>query len=70
MRAYFKATRTSNEEKVMLECMFLADNAKLWWRTLCTWSDVEKVEMWEELTKELHLQFLLTITVWIARDTM
>ena len=44
IEAYFKATHTTKQEKVTLASMFLAGDAKLWWRTVRACTANDKVE--------------------------
>ena len=63
---YFCTTHTSEQEKVNLASMFLVGDAKLWWRTMCACIGDDKVETWEDLSRELHAQFFPTNMVWVA----
>ena len=54
IEAYFRATHTLEKEKVNLVSMFLAGDAKLWWRTMYACSGDDKIETWEDLSKELR----------------
>ncbi|KAM7519334.1 hypothetical protein LguiB_018296 [Lonicera macranthoides] len=66
MSHYFKAARTPDAEKVDLTSMFLAGDAKLWWRTRCEDGARPQIQIWEAMCKELREQFLPTNTVWQA----
>ena len=73
MENYFAAAKIPDAEKVMITTMYLAKDAKLWWRTRVQ-DDLSagrpRMETWEALKKELKEQFLPSNTAWLARDAM
>jgi len=70
MAHYFKAVRTPDAEKVDLTCMFLTEDAKLWWRTRSEDGGRPPITTWEEMAAEIREQFLPSNTVWQARDNL
>ncbi|XP_044481390.1 uncharacterized protein LOC123207965 [Mangifera indica] len=73
MDQYFKAARVAKEEQVTITAMYLAGDAKLWWRTRME-DDASagrpKIESWEVLKRELKEQFLPQNSAWVARETL
>ena len=73
MEQYFLAARISAQEQVSITSMYLAGDAKLWWRTRVQ-EDASlgrpKIEEWETLKKELKAQFLPCNAGWIARESL
>src|SRR5262249_7140356 len=73
MEQYFKAARVPETEKVTLTTMYLAGDAKLWWRSRLD-DDLSAnqpgIISWESLKKELKDQFLPCNTAWVARDAL
>lgn len=73
METYFQAARIPNGEKVNITSMYLAGDAKLWWRARQSddaSANRERVETWDALKKELKDQFLPSNTSWLARDAL
>lgn len=67
MEQYFKVAHVL-EEKVSITSMYLAGDAKLWWRTktkMCKPS----IMKWEVLKQELE-QFFPCNIAWVARDSL
>ncbi|XP_044510183.1 uncharacterized protein LOC123228802 [Mangifera indica] len=73
MDQYFKAARVAEGEQVTITAMYLAGDAKLWWRTRME-DDASagrpKIESWEVLKRELKEQFLPQNSAWVARETL
>lgn len=73
MEQYFKAAHVPDAEKVTITSMYLAGDAKLWWRTRVE-DDVSagrpKIDTWAALKKELKDQFLPCNAAWIARESL
>ncbi|KAL3505960.1 hypothetical protein ACH5RR_031342 [Cinchona calisaya] len=70
MEQYFKAAAVPEEEKVSITSMYLAGDAKLWWRTRVSDDTVPQISTWVGLKTELKRQFLPTNTSWIAREAL
>lgn len=73
MEQYFKASRIGEVEQVTVASMFLAGDAKLWWRTRM--EDVDGtgkpgIQTWEAMKKELKEQFLPSNAAWMAREKL
>ena len=57
MEQYFRAERTdSKEDKVAMAAMYLAGDAKLWWRSKFV-DDECPIKTWGDLKRELKSQF-------------
>ena len=70
---YFKASKVPGAEQVSLASMFLAGDAKLWWRTRVADDQAagrQSIATWSEMKKELQAQFLPHNTAWIAREAL
>ncbi|KAL3529307.1 hypothetical protein ACH5RR_008629 [Cinchona calisaya] len=70
MEHYFKAVAVPEEEKVSITSMYLAGDAKLWWRTRVSDETVPLISTWEGLKTKLKRQFLPTNTSWLAREAL
>ncbi|KAJ7951825.1 Retrotransposon protein, putative, Ty3-gypsy subclass [Quillaja saponaria] len=73
MRAYFRAVRMDSEEaKVTTATMYLAGDAKLWWRT--KYVDIQDgrcvIDTWEDLRRELKAQFFPENVEYIAQRNL
>ncbi|KAG8369569.1 hypothetical protein BUALT_Bualt14G0027000 [Buddleja alternifolia] len=68
-----KEAKISDSEKVSITSMYLAGDAKLWWRTHLS-DDIstnrQKIETWDALKRELKDQFLPCNTSWLARESL
>jgi hypothetical protein len=73
MEQYFEAARISANDQVSITSMYLAGDAKLWWRTRVQ-EDASmgkpKIEEWETMKKELKVQFLPCNAGWQARESL
>ncbi|XP_050365423.1 uncharacterized protein LOC126783937 [Argentina anserina] len=73
MEQYFIAAHIPIHEQVSITSMYLAGDAKLWWRTR-TQDDMNvgrpRIEEWNNLKKELKVQFLPCNAAWIARESL
>lgn len=73
MEQYFQAAHIPEHEQVTMTSMYLAGDAKLWWRTRVQ-DDVnagrQRIETWSALKKELKIQFLPLNASWLARDAL
>ncbi|KAG8374924.1 hypothetical protein BUALT_Bualt10G0046200 [Buddleja alternifolia] len=58
METYFQAAKISDLEKVSITNMYLASDAKLWWRTHIS-ANRYKIEKWDALKHELKDHFLM-----------
>ncbi|KAJ7975820.1 Retrotransposon protein, putative, Ty3-gypsy subclass [Quillaja saponaria] len=70
MEQYFRAVRMDSEEaKVTTATMYLAGDAKLWWRT--KYVDIQDgrcvIDTWEDLRRELKAQFFPENVEYITR---
>lgn len=70
MEQYFKAAWVPENEQVTITSMYLAGDAKLWWRTRVSDFSRPIVSTWAALKEELKTQFLPYNTMWIARDAL
>lgn len=73
MDEYFSAAKVGEEEKVSMAAMYLADDAKLWWRTRVSEDAIagrSRIETWDNFKQELKSQFLPGNTSWQAREAM
>ncbi|KAJ7943087.1 Retrotransposon protein, putative, Ty3-gypsy subclass [Quillaja saponaria] len=73
MEQYFRAVRMDSEEaKVTTATMYLAGDAKLWWRT--KYVDIQDgrcvIDTWEDLRRELKAQFFPENVEYIARRNL
>lgn len=61
MERYFEVAHIPDEEQVWITSLYLAGNAKLWWRN-CVQEDTSmgrpRIDDWETMKKELKGQFL------------
>lgn len=70
---YFLAARIPAQEQVSMASMYLAGDAKLWWRTRVQEDAIlgkPKIDEWETLKKELKTQFLPCNAAWLARESL
>ena len=70
MKQYFQTVKPDSEEaKVGMATMYLSGDAKLWWRT--KYNDIQRnvctIATWEDLKKELKMQFFPKNVDYIAR---
>lgn len=73
MEEYFSAAHVLAEEQVKITSMYLAGDAKLWWRTRVhddTIMGRPRINEWEVLKKELKSQFLPLNAAWLARESL
>ncbi|KAH0776453.1 hypothetical protein KY290_007864 [Solanum tuberosum] len=73
MEQYFIAAHVRDDDRVSITTMYLADDAKLWWRTRMAEqvsTERPKIDSWELLKKELKAQFFPRNAGWIARDRL
>lgn len=73
MEEYFCAARVPADEQVNITSMYLAGDAKLWWRTRVhddTIMGRPRINEWEILKKELKSQFLPCNAAWLARESL
>ncbi|KAJ7968029.1 Retrotransposon protein, putative, Ty3-gypsy subclass [Quillaja saponaria] len=73
MEQYFRAVRMDSEEaKVTTATMYLAGDAKLWWRT--KYVNIQDgrcvIDTWEDLRRELKAQFFPENVEYIARRNL
>ncbi|KAJ7968204.1 Senescence-specific cysteine protease sag39 [Quillaja saponaria] len=73
MEQYFRAVRMDSEEaNVTTTTMYLAGDAKLWWRT--KYVDIQDgrcvIDTWEDLRRELKAQFFSENVEYIARRNL
>ncbi|KAJ7949948.1 Retrotransposon protein, putative, Ty3-gypsy subclass [Quillaja saponaria] len=73
MEQYFRAVRMDSEEaKVTTATMYLAGDAKLWWRI--KYVDIQDgrcvIDTWEDLRRELKAQFFPENVEYIARRNL
>ncbi|CAL9000421.1 unnamed protein product [Prunus brigantina] len=73
IKQYFKAAKIPDAERVSVTSMYLAGDAKLWWRTRA--QEVSSggrpaIEEWVVLKKELRAQFLPCNAAWLAREAL
>ncbi|KAJ7963972.1 Senescence-specific cysteine protease sag39 [Quillaja saponaria] len=73
MEQYFRAVRMDSEEaKVTTATMYLAGDAKLWWRT--KYVDIQDgrcvIDTWEDLRRELKAQFFPENVEYNARRNL
>ncbi|KAJ7982631.1 Retrotransposon protein, putative, Ty3-gypsy subclass [Quillaja saponaria] len=73
MEQYFRVVRMDSEEaKVTTATMYLAGDAKLWWRT--KYVDIQDgrcvIDTWEDLRRELKAQFFPENVEYIARRNL
>ena len=67
MEQYFRAVRTeSEEEKVAMASMYLAGDAKLWWRSKFVENECP-IKTWNDLRQELKNQFFPENVEYMAR---
>ena len=67
MEQYFRAVRTDSEEdKVAMAAMYLAGDAKLWWRSKFV-NDECPIKTWRDLKRELKSQFFFENVEYNAR---
>lgn len=73
MEQYFQAARIPTHKQVSITSMYLAGDAKLWWRPRVQ-DDASvgrpKIEDWETLKKELKTRFLPCNAGWLARESL
>ena len=73
IETYFKAACIPEGEKVTMTSMYLAGDAKLWWRSRVDDDEDSgrpRIDTWEMLKKELRDQFLPTNATWVAREAL
>ncbi|KAH0987926.1 hypothetical protein GBA52_015103 [Prunus armeniaca] len=71
MEQYLKAAKVPDAERVT--SMYLAGDAKLWWRTRAqevASGGRSTIEEWVVLKKELRAQFLSCNVAWLAREAL
>ena len=73
MEKYFIAAHVHDDAKVSITTMHLADDAKLWWRTIMSEqvsTERRKIDSWELRKKQLKDQFFLLQCRLNARDCL
>ncbi|ERM98789.1 hypothetical protein AMTRI_Chr01g130600 [Amborella trichopoda] len=67
MQQYFKAAHDHEKDRVVICTMYLARDAKLWWRMRLADASWPKVSTWKDLKRELNSSCRAMLPRWHAR---